>query len=68
MIDTSTPEVLARFDAICQVVQGRGRGMSLGEVGDAHALAREMEAEEPDPERVELFRGRLGLEAEEVEP
>lgn len=65
MIPQTTPAALARFDAICQTVQDRGRGMSLGEIGDAHALARELEASEPDPERIAFLAERLDLDLED---
>lgn len=64
----NTPEIVAHFDRLCAAVQERGDGLSLDQLGDAHALARELEAEEPSAERVELFRERLGLDPEEVAP
>lgn len=52
-----TPEVAARFHGICRLVAAQGHGIRLAQLGTAHALARELEAEEPDPARVaELAR------------
>lgn len=69
MIHQTTPAMLERFNALCQRVKGRtGPGLTLTEISDCHALARELEGPGPDPKRVELFRERLGLEPGEVEP
>jgi len=38
-----------------------GPGITLDQVGDADALARELQKPEPDPERINLFSIRLGL-------
>lgn len=63
-----TPAAYERFDALCRAVAARGRGLSLSQLGDAAALARELEAEEPDPDRVDLLRRRLELDPEELAP
>ena len=50
-----------RFDALCRAVAARGKGLTLQQIGDAGALARELS--EPDTDRVEVLREQLGLEA-----
>ena len=51
--------VLDRFEELCSAVSSRGHGLTLSEIGDAAALAREMEAETPGAGRVdELYRAR----------
>jgi len=45
-----------------------GPGISLDQVADADALARELVKEEPDPERVSLFSVRLGLNPRDLTP
>lgn len=61
LMDRATTD---RFNRLCRRVAGAttGRGVTLNEIGDAAALARELEKDEPDPERVDLFRHRLGLD------
>lgn len=60
---------LTTFDRLCKAVQAKDPpGITLTQLGDAGALARELGKDDPDPERVELFRERLGLEPGEVEP
>lgn len=67
MIRQTTPAMLGRFDALCRRVKGRtGPGLTLTEISDCHALASELEAEEPDPGRVEMLAERLALEPEEL--
>lgn len=60
--------VLETFDRLCELakVRTKGSGVTLGQLGDAAALARELEKQEPDSERVEVLASRLGLETEEV--
>ena len=53
---------LDRFNVICKAIAARGRGLSLQELGDAAALAEEEFRPDPDPERVAMLRGRLGME------
>ena len=67
-MNAMTPAAYGTFDRICKAVTGRGKGITLQEIGDAHALARELEKEEPDPERVALFTGRLNVDLEEIGP
>lgn len=58
-----------RFRALCKLVTGRsGPGLTLAELRDCTALARELERPDPDGEQVELFCERLGVEREELEP
>ena len=52
-----------RFDLICKAVAARGKGLTLSQIGDAGALARELSKSETDRERVGLLRDRLGIEA-----
>jgi hypothetical protein len=59
-----SPEVSDRFDALCRAVCSRGKGMTLAQLGDCHALARELGEDEPDQERVALFVRRLDLDPE----
>ena len=40
--------------------------MTLTQIGDAAALAQELERAYPDMERVELLQDRLGLEAVDI--
>lgn len=56
----------ARFDRLVSLVSSRGTGITLKEIGAAGALARELEAEQPSPKRVEALAGRLGLPPDEV--
>ena len=56
------PKAMDRFDRLAKAVTGRGRGISLAELRDCHALARELESSEPDPERVGFLSRRLGLD------
>jgi hypothetical protein len=61
---TMSPEAHATFNSLCRRVarDTRGPGLSLNQISDCAALARELEKPGPDPERVEMLRGRLGLE------
>ena len=61
-----SPQATERFDRLCKAVARKGSGITLHQLGAARALALEMEAECPDPEKVELYRKRLGIEAEEA--
>ena len=56
----------AAFDRLAKAITGRGRGITLAELRDCHALAREMESPEPDPERMEMLARRLGLDVEDL--
>ena len=56
--------VPAAFDELCRTVAQRGRGLSLAQLRDVWALSREMEADEPDPERVGFLSRRLNLDPE----
>ena len=64
MMDTAA---MNRFDLVCKLLAARGRGLTLLQIGDAAALAEELEKSDPDSERVELRRARLGLEAAELD-
>lgn len=57
-----------RFEEFVALAAERtsGPGVTLEQVGDADALARELEKPEPDTERVDLLSGRLGLEPESL--
>jgi len=65
MMDTVAPD---RFDAICKTVAARGRGLTMKQIGDASVLAQELERADPDPERVEFLRNRLGLDEKAEAP
>ena len=65
---TMNVSAMAAFDTICKTVAARGRGLSMRQIGDAAALAQELERADPDMERVELLRDRLGLDEKAVAP
>ena len=50
-----------RFDTLCRAVAERGRGLTLSQIADAGSLAREMEKPDPNVEKIELLKNRLGL-------
>ncbi len=51
------------FQRLCRRVAGRtGPGLTLDEIRDLGALARELQSAEPDPEKVALFCRRLDLD------
>ncbi len=56
------PAVTERFDEICKLVGARGKGLSLSDLGDAHALARAERDPNPDAGTIRFLRGRLGLD------
>lgn len=58
----SDPVVIATFDRIVALVTSRGSGISLRELGTAHALARALFAGEQ--ERVEEFAAELKVDVE----
>lgn len=60
MMDAAT---ISRFDVISAKLAAGGGGLNLRQIGDAAALAEELEKPEPDAERVEGLRARLGLES-----
>jgi len=64
-----TDAELDRFERFVALAaeRTRGPGVTLGQVGDADGLARELSREDPDPERVEVLSVRLGLEPEDLE-
>ena len=64
---TPNPETIDRFEALAGKVGARGRGLSLAQLRDCHALARELESSEPDPERVGFLSRRLDLDPETLE-
>jgi hypothetical protein len=57
-----SPEVTARFDAICKLRGAQGRGLSLPDLAAAHALAVELEAPSPDEGRIADHAYALGLD------
>jgi hypothetical protein len=61
-----SPEVTARFDAICKLVSRDGRGITLAQLGAAHALARALEADEPDEGKVADHAHSLELDPREL--
>ena len=58
------PKAMDRFDRLAKAVTGRGRGITLAQLRDCHALARELVSEEPDQERVGFLSRRLDLDPE----
>lgn len=67
MIRQHSKATLTTFDRLCKAVQAKDPpGITLTQLGNAGALARELGKDEPDPEKVELFTKRLGLEPGEV--
>ena len=58
---TMSTATMERFDAICKTVAERGSGLTMKQIGDAGALARELAESNPDPDRVEFLENRLGL-------
>lgn len=67
MILGSDPAVERRFDVICKAVAARGRGVTMLELGAAHALARELGADAPDGHRVHQLADQLGLDGADLE-
>ena len=55
---------LARFHVLCRAVGARGHGLTLRQIGAAHDLARELDRDVPDSERVEELATRLELDPE----
>lgn len=66
ILDVMDSEASRIFNHLCRRISQRGRGLTLDQLGDARALAIELRKEEPDEERVELFRRRLGFEEGEL--
>jgi hypothetical protein len=58
--------VMARFDDVCTLVSPDGRGISLTQLGAAHALARELESDEPDQGKIGDHCHALGLDPAEL--
>jgi hypothetical protein len=65
-IALDSPEITARFDAICAQVGERGQGVTLRQLGACHALARELEAPEPDEGKVADHAHALGIDPREL--
>lgn len=61
---SSSPAVLRHFDSICGRIARLGRGLTLQELGIAHCLARELEADAPDPAKVEQLERELGVQVQ----
>lgn len=59
-----SPAVLATFDDICALVGGQRRGLTLEQLRDAYALARELDSDESDQDRVEDLAAKLGVDVE----
>ena len=60
------PKAMDRFDRLAKAVTSRGKGITLAELRDCHALARELELPDPDPERVGFLSRRLNLDPNAV--
>ncbi len=59
MMSTAVHE---RFSEICREVSAKGRGLTLGQLRDALALAEEEQRQDSDDDRVRVLRKQLGLE------
>jgi hypothetical protein len=62
-----SPEVTARFDAICKLRGAQGHGISLRDLGACHALARELAADAPDSGKIGDHCFALDLDPADVE-
>lgn len=58
------PAVMERFDQICTLIGADRNGITLAQLRDAHALARELEEEDSDRNRVAELAAALGIEVE----
>lgn len=56
------PSVLERFDRVCDLLGAQRKGITLEQLGLAHALARELEADDSDRNKVEELCAALGIE------
>lgn len=66
-LGTMDPTARRHFDRLCSLAKGRsGLGLTLDEIADAGALARELAKPDPDRERVEELADRLELEPHEL--
>lgn len=61
-IALDSPAVLARFDAVCNLVAAANNGITMVQLGKAHALARELECDAADTERLKKLAIELGLD------
>lgn len=59
-----SPAVASRFDQVCKAIAAERRGLTLTDLGHAHRLAQELEAEEPDEDRVEDLVAKLDVDVE----
>jgi hypothetical protein len=67
LMDLDPAGTLDAFDAICRKVAEHKRGLSMLDLGAAHAAARELYAPEPDRARLEELAAALGLCVAELE-
>lgn len=67
MLSTDTAETWATFDRLCAELAKERRGLTLAQLGGAHALARALCEPEPDEKRIAELRRSLGL-AEDALP
>lgn len=59
---TTRPKIHDRFSAICTLLAAAKKGLTLTQLRDAHALARALEAEDPDAERIAELASALELD------
>jgi len=60
----SDPAVLATFDRVCALVAEKRTGITMRQLGAAHALARELCATKSDPGKLADHAHALGLDVE----
>lgn len=63
-LSLDSSEVHARFGEICKLLAAERRGLTMVQLRDAHSLARELEADDPDADRVEDLAANLGVDVE----
>lgn len=56
-----SPAVLSRFDDICSLVSADNSGITMVQLRTAHALARELESDSTDTERVKELAHELDI-------
>lgn len=64
-LTADSAEVLEAFDALCKLVSA-GRGLTMAQLRDCYALARELEKKTPDSELVAGFCAKLEIDPEEL--
>lgn len=67
-IQTMSRKAFARFDHLCKLVAGQGKGLSMVQVRDCRTLALALGEEHPDRHTVDDLCRRLRLDVEDVLP